>query len=243
MQVMAAAHAENYRKLAEQCNAATGQRCFVSVAGVVGRALPGFGLVHLRGHRLAVATSLRDGACLLEPRFVGRYPLRGHSEVAGMAEIGAEGLLVTAGQVTLLDSGQVEDGLSQSPVAGWAEAGSDQASTSVRRHGDRRRATVLWRRGPGSEPGLRSTLPDEAGSPGGDGKRRARSLAARNSRLIAEFSPPCAGYYKSIPAKMISRHLGLAVFEAGTPHFWGEELTWAAYFPRQGPGAGTATAC
>ena len=38
-----------------------------------------------------------------------------------MAEIGAEGLPVTAGQVMLLDSGQIEDGLSQSPEAAWAE--------------------------------------------------------------------------------------------------------------------------
>ena len=35
--------------------------------------------------------------------------------IEGVAEIGAEGLLGTAGQVLLFDGGQLEDGLSPSP--------------------------------------------------------------------------------------------------------------------------------
>ncbi len=123
--IRVAEHAEEHRELAEQGNTGIGQRCFVSVAGhVVGHVLPRLRLVHLPAHSLAVATGLQDNACRLEPRFVGWDPRRGHSEVAGVAEIGAEGLLGTSGQIVLFDGGQVEDGLSPSPAAGWAEGGS-----------------------------------------------------------------------------------------------------------------------
>jgi hypothetical protein len=73
-------------------------------------------------HSLAVGAGIEDNACRFEPFFVGYDPARGHPELAGVAKIGAEGLLGTAGQVALFDGGQLEDGLSQPPATGWAGA-------------------------------------------------------------------------------------------------------------------------
>jgi len=115
--IIVAEHGKEHRELAEQGNTGKGQRRFVSVAGhVIGHLLPGPGLVHLPGHSRAVAAGMQDNACSLEPRFVGWDAVRGHPEIAGVAEIGAEGLLATASQIVLFDGGQLEDGLSPSPA-------------------------------------------------------------------------------------------------------------------------------
>jgi hypothetical protein len=120
-----AEHGEEHRELAVQGNTGKGQRRVMSVASHVIRHLSaGLGLVHLPAHSLAVTTGVQNAVCSLDPRFVGWDPVRSHPEIAGVAEIGAERLLGTAGQIVLCDGGQLEDGLSQSPAASWAEVGS-----------------------------------------------------------------------------------------------------------------------
>ena len=120
--VKPAEHGKQRRELAEQGGTGKGQRRFVSVAGhVVGHLLPGLGLAHLPAHRLAVGTGTQDDAGRLEPRFVGCGPAGGHPEIAGAAEIGAEGLPGTPGQIMLFGGGQLQHSLSQPPAAGRAE--------------------------------------------------------------------------------------------------------------------------
>ena len=179
-----AEQAEEHRELAEQGSAGEGQRCLASVAGhVVGDVLPGFGLIHLRAHRLDVGTCVQDDARRLEPLAVVRDPFLAHPDVAGAAEVGAEGLLVAAGQIALFGCGQLEDGLRPPPAAGRAEVGvtpgvevrlPDTQSMS----GSRQTATNAR-----SRAGSRATLPARFEIEGECGRLRARSLAARKSGL------------------------------------------------------------
>src|SRR5215468_9913270 len=92
-----AEHREEHRELAEQSDTGKGQWRFVRVAGhVVGHLLPRLGLLHLLERAWAVVAMLQDNTCSLEPRFMGRDSAGGHPDLAGVAEVGAEGLLGTA---------------------------------------------------------------------------------------------------------------------------------------------------
>ena len=121
VKIRMAEHTVEHCKLAEQGDARTDQRRFMSIAGdVVGHLLPELGLLHPPATGFG-ATRMQDNSLSIKPFLIGWDTGRGYPDTAGVAEIGSESLLMTANQILRLDGGQLENGLSQSPATGWTE--------------------------------------------------------------------------------------------------------------------------
>lgn len=133
---------------------------------------------------------VQDDARILEPCFVRRDPVGGHPEIAGVAEIGAEGLLGTAGQVALLDGGQIEDGLSPAPLAVGKPDGTEPSAGFVPPDPDIEDGQPPYGDDGPEQSRITNHVPDQGRDRGGVGQTTHELAGSAKLRAVIAELPP-----------------------------------------------------